>query len=56
MKRITSFLSNGKFRVKVEGELFMPRDTQAGVPQGSVLSPTLYSQYVNDTPQTTGST
>jgi hypothetical protein len=43
-----------KFRVSVESELSTLRDIQAGVPQGSVLSPTLYCLYVNDTPQTPG--
>jgi hypothetical protein len=52
IKLISSFLSQRKFRVSVKGEMSMPRDIQAGVPQGSILSPTLYSVYVNDTPQT----
>jgi hypothetical protein len=47
---ISSFLSQRKFRVSVEGEMSTPRYMQAGVPQGSVLSPTLYNLYINDTP------
>jgi hypothetical protein len=54
MKLISSFVSQRKFRVSVEGELSTPRDIQAGVPQGSVLSFTLYSLYINDMPQTPG--
>jgi hypothetical protein len=54
IKLNSSFLSQRKFRVSDKGETFMPRDIQAGVPQGSVLSPMLYSIYINDTPQTPG--
>jgi hypothetical protein len=52
IKRINSFLSQRNFRVSVEGEISTPRDMQALVPQSSVLSPTLYSLYINDTLQT----
>jgi hypothetical protein len=38
---ISSFLSQRKFRVSVEGEMSVPRDIQAGVPQDFFLSPTL---------------
>jgi hypothetical protein len=51
---ISSFLSERKFRVSVEGEMSTPREMQVGVPQGSVLSPTLYNIYVNDPPHTPG--
>jgi hypothetical protein len=54
IKLISSHLSQRKFRVSVEGEMSTPREMQAGVPQGSVLSPTLYNIFINDTPQTPG--
>jgi hypothetical protein len=40
--------------VLVEGEISPPRDIQRGVPQGSVLSLTLYNLYINDMPQAPG--
>jgi hypothetical protein len=43
IKLISSFLSQRKFRVSVEGKMSTPMEMQARVPQGSVLSPTLYS-------------
>jgi hypothetical protein len=46
IKLTNSLLSQREFRVSVEGELDTPRDIQAGVPQGSVLSPTLYYLYI----------
>jgi hypothetical protein len=51
IKLVSSFLANRKFRVWVEGDMSTPREIQAGVPQGSVLSPTLYNLSINDAPQ-----
>jgi retron-type reverse transcriptase len=54
IKLISSFLSQRKFSVSVEDEMSTPREMQTGVPQGSVLSPTLYNMYINDAPKTSG--
>jgi hypothetical protein len=39
IKLIRFFQYEGKFTVSVEGEMYTPREIQAGIPQGSVLSP-----------------
>jgi hypothetical protein len=54
IKLISSFLYKRKFFVSVENEMSAPRIMKVGVPQGSILSPTLFNMYVNDTPQVIG--
>jgi hypothetical protein len=54
VKMIASFLTNRKFRVSIEGELFSPWKIAAGVPQDSILAPVLYSLYINDAPEAPG--
>jgi hypothetical protein len=49
---ISSFLSKRKFVVSVEGEVSTLREIRTGEPQDSVLSPSLYSRYINDAPKT----
>jgi hypothetical protein len=54
IKHVSLFLLQWKFRVSVKGEMSTPRCMQARVPQSSILSPTLYNLYINDTPKTIG--
>jgi hypothetical protein len=54
IKLLSSFLPQRKFKVSVEGVMSTPREMQAGVPQGSFLSPTLFNLCINDAPQTRG--
>jgi hypothetical protein len=53
IKLISSFLLQRKFGVLVEGKMSTPRCMHTGVPQGSILTPTLYNLYINDTPPQT---
>ena len=51
LKWLESYLSGRKQVVKIDGILTSCEEVKAGVPQGSILGPTLFLLFINDVPE-----